>query len=634
MRVMKPISCMVTTKSSSHRHTGSGHPVASGVGDSDVQGPTGVFFWARSGGGHRTAKEGIKQQKIKEYAARGQALATHADYDITGEKVLSSVALPFFGGLGDIGVNAWDEAQKKGDLKFLERYASFGWLAEILLYPIVYFRVKWLLQDLHVEPQFIVSTQAFCLNAIMRAMQTVNKEKQWNMHMHVYLTDMPSKKAIHFFPSIKKVTQDRDLRRMLTLHAPAPILKQGQSAQEFWRKYCGKVNVITDEQFPIREAFLETEALKERLEQGVVEVKLKLNHPSETDILQAGLTETASEAVEVDNSEITLQIRDQDKLAFLMLGSQPTTQSVLSWLHTFVKTKQGDEADLDTDLENQRYLFLYCGVAHTDDTRNPLLDAVHAEIARLKEAGKLPTDLNIVPFTNQSADEIALLMARSDVSITRSGGATSMELLQLHEADLPKRENKLTLIHSEALSVPEDARHSLDHEAFARKIVLDIQEQLGEGGALLDDPELQGIKEEMEHFCQQLGYSKKKSQRMVDNVLRMYLHADTAGGRADVARPDLEEVFAAWKQTKLLAKAPNSADVKIEAEMKRLRQNAKYQDLEIIALRQLAIEKVLTREGIVLWEGGNAKYLQKKIGAHVTNPQYAQGLLTTSFIQS
>lgn len=627
MEVTKTTFCMASTQSPSHRQIDSSHYVAPRIDDSDVQEPTGVFFWARSGGGHRTAKEGIKQQKIKEYAARGQALATHADYDITGEKILSSIVLPFFGGLGDIGVNAWDEAQKKGDLKFLERYASFGWLAEVLLYPIVYFRVKWLLQDLHVEPKFVVSTQAFCLNAIMRAMQTVNKEKQWNMHMHVYLTDMPSKKAIHFFPSIKKVTQDRDLRHMLTLHAPAPILKNGQSAQEFWRKYCGKVHVITDEQFPIREAFLETEALKNRLEQEVLEVKLKLNHSSEADILKAGLTEAASEIVDVDDSKITLQIRDQDKLAFLMLGSQPTTQSVLSWLHTFVKTKQGDEADRG----HQRYLFLYCGVAHTDDIRNPLLDAVHAEIVRLKEVGALPSDLNIVPFTNQSADEIALLMARSDVSITRSGGATSMELLQLHEADLPKRDNKLTLIHSEALSAPEDAVHLLDHEAFARKIAQDIHEQLGKRGALLNDPELLGIKEEMGRFCQQLGYSKKNSQLMIDNVLRMYLHAGTKEGRADLMRKDLEEVFAAWKQTKLLAKVPSSADVKIEAEMKRLRQNAKYQDVEIIALRQLAIEKVLTREGIVLWEGGNAKYLQKKIGAHVTNPQYAQGLLKDSF---
>jgi hypothetical protein len=119
-------------------------------------------------------------------------------------------------------------------------------------------------------------------------------------------------------------------------------------------------------------------------------------------------------------------------------------------------------------------------------------------------------------------------MARSDVTITRSGGATSMELLQLHNADLPKRKNKFTLIHAEA-------EKSLEYRA------------------------------------------------------------------------------------------------KIDSEIARMKTKDKYKHMKPTEMRSLATEKVLCKEGIVLWEAGNAKYLQEKIGAHVVIPEYSIELLENSF---
>jgi len=588
-----------------------------------VQDPSGVFFWARSGGGHRTAKEGVKQQKIKEAREQGKTFRVQEDLDITGDRVLSSIKLPFVGGLGDIGVKQWDEAQKKGDLKFLERYASWGWIGEIIFYPLVYFKVKWLLQDLKVQPEFVVSTQAFCLNAIMRAMQTVNKEKSWNMHMHVYLTDMPSKKAIHFFPSIRKVTDDNDLSKLITLHAPPPLRKPGQTEADekaFWTKHCGKINVITNEQFPIREAFLDTGKLRRRLEAPIVDVQIKVNEASEKELLTQAMARGATH--EVADNQVTYKIRDKDKLGFLMLGSQPTTQSVLNWLHTMVQ--QGQNAPIRPDDDTQRYFFLYCGVPHTQETRNPLFDEVTATIKKYKDAGKLPPNFNIVPFTNQDADEIALLMARSDLSITRSGGATTMELLQLHQADLPKRPNKLTLIHSEALQAKDLVPPTIDHAEIAKKITKDMAQVCG-NRKLLNQPEWNQIKVEMMHFCRNLGYSPKKSERIVENVLRLYTSKD-------VAAENIEEIFKEMKKlSQIMTKKLPKHEVRIDQEMQRMQQKAKYQALALPQLRQLAIENVLMKEGIVLWESGNAKYLQRKIGAHVVNPQYATNLIEQSF---
>lgn len=590
------------------------------------QDPVGVFFWARSGGGHRTAKEGVKQQKIKEYAAKGKTLDVRHDYDVTSEKVLNSVKIPFLGGLGDLGVNAWDEAQKKGDLQFLKMYASLGWIGEIIFYPLVYFKVKWMLQDLKVEPEFIVSTQAFCLKAMAHAIQTVNKEKNWNMHMNVYLTDLPSKKAIHFFPSIRRAAADKDLRKLITLHAPPPLLKVNQTSEDeknFWKEHCGKVKVITDENFPIREAFLETGRLKARLEQPSVQVKIKTGNAQEADGIHAGLSDTALAATEFSEGHVSLNIQDKDKVAFLMLGSQPTTQSVLNWLQTFVQSSKETEVN-----DRQHYFFLYCGVSHTEQTRNPLLDAVSDEINRLKKEGLLAPHFSIVPFTNQQADEIALLMTRSDVSITRSGGATSMELLQLHQADLPKRADKLTLIHSEAALLHEEVSRIYDTSAFADKIKKEIAAQVSKR-ALLGSDEWTWIKGELETFCREQGYSEKKSQSIAGSILRLYSYAPE-----DAESPDLNKVLDSLKKHAKFSSKKHEMDEKtIEEKMKLMQQKAKYQELSLVVLRQLAIENILTKDGIVLWEAGNAKYLQKKIGAHVVNPQYAKELIDQSFFE-
>ncbi len=584
--------------------------------------PIGVFFWARSGGGHRTAKEGVKQQKIKEYAAQGKTLDTKADYDIT-DKVLNLVQLPFAGGLGDLGVKSWDEAQKKGDLRFLERWASLQWIGEIIFYPLVYFRVKCLLQDLRVEPEFVVSTQAFCLNAIMRAMQSVNKEKKWNMHMHVYLTDMPSKKATHFFPSIKKVADDESLRPLITVHAAPPLLKPGQTekdAARFWEKYCGKVKVITNEKFPIREAFLETGVLKKRLEQPTVNVRLKLNHPSEASVIQSGLNATAKASCHFDEATASISVKNEDKVGFLMLGSQPTTQSVLNWLHTFVASSK-KSAPKEGEKHVQHYLFLYCGASHTSSVRNPLLDAVEEEIRKLS----LPPHFNIIPFTNQEAEEIALLMARNDISITRSGGGTAMELLQLHEADIPKRPNKRTLIHTEAKQDLAALNRIRDHKEFREKIVAEIAQQTN-NKSLMGSAEWKAIRNDMRKFVQGLGYSANKSRLIVDNILSLYSGKDT---------PDLEEIFNGLQQNaKLLSERAAKREKKIREEMRRMKEKSKYQDMTLADLKTLAVERVLTREGIAVWEASNAKYLKKKLGATVVNPEYAAGIIDSSFFKT
>ncbi len=543
---------------------------------------TGLLFWARSGGGHRTAMRAVEQQKRLEYNGN---LTAH-EVDVTGPKIL--------GFLGDLAVNAWDSAQTSGNISYLERHAWWGWLAEILMYPIVYFRTKWLLQSLAVEPEFVVSTQAFCINAIVSAMRTVNHERGWNMHMDVYLTDMPSKKASHFFPSVKKLSNDESLCRLVTLHAAKPITKANETEEEFWKKYIGKVKVITSDQFPIRQAFLKVEDLKNKLSQPALDIPFVLNRENE--------------------GPINAHIKQEDKLAFLMLGSVPTTESVHEWLKIFVKeSKEGRH------LNRTNHFFIYCGKPESN-----LWKSIKAEIETLKAQGKIPDNCNIVPFTDQQDPVIALLMARCDLSITRSGGITSMELYHLAMSDIPKRPNKKTLIHSEGLFFPKKAVP--DAKEFVDSILTEVATHMA-NRRLLSSPEWQEVRKKMIDYLITLGYSKEQSKELTEKVLEYYAYSNE-----NAAIKSLEATFKEFQQEAekfSQERAPSRA--KIDAQMRKMMQKGAYQALDMSALRNLAIQRVLIKEGIALWEGGNAKYLAKTIGAEVTNPHFAKDSLKSFF---
>jgi hypothetical protein len=581
--------------------------------------PSAVFFSARLGGGHVTAKNAIKEELVE----KNPRLDTSADIDITGNKVLNSVWLPFVGRLGDYGADAWNNAQKAGDLGYLRRFASLGWLGELLLYPIVYFRVKSLLQEMQNEPRFIISSQAFCLNAIANAVRTVNQQKKWNMHIDVYLTDLPSKKAIHFFPSIRRVSGNARLRDLVCLHSPKPMLKTGQTEEQFWRHHVGNVHVITTEHYPIRKAFLQTDALAEKLSKKSFDVSIRLNRPEEMHIIDCGIgVEKAAVPLEAPKS-YTINVKKEDKVGFLMLGSQPTTESVLSWLRTFADASAEKAAG-----SHQHYLFLYCGAPDTPQAKNPLLESVYKELEKMRKAGHIPPHMHFVPFTNQDADQIALLMARSDLTITRSGGATSMELLQLHQAkDLPKRPNKCTLIHSEALTRTKDIALLKHLESSFERLVKNIDQQRGDEAAL-SGADWEHIATEMRGICQKLGIPREKVKSIVSQILSLYQR----GG--EHPHEFIQRLLRALEDSIATSSREGSArERKISSKIAHLRKKEAYKGVLEPELRKRAIEKLLVDEGIVLWESKNASYLERSMGAHVVNPEYAKPIVLDTFFQ-
>lgn len=370
-----------------------------------------LFIWSRGGGGHKA----VMEAKMQELEERG-------DYefialDMMGEEFLNSLVFPIIGKMGDFAVSIWNDAQKAGDVRKQKIVSSLQWLAEIVFTPFVYRRMRRFLLSRKTPLKGIIVTQALCNAGIASAIRTVNRKRGWNMRLDLWMSDLPTEKAIHFFYSIRKIGRSQSLSDLVTLYSPPPYAKDTLiKGKEFdwWQKWVGKVRVITDQPYPIRKAFLDQPSLIGKA------VHLQLRSAGQ--------------------KPLCFHIEGRDKVATLMLGSQPSVQAVLDYVDVMIKLS------IEEDLQRKKqkmisdtryYFFVFCGTGLAKDY-------LISEVRKRTVSPNFPLFLTIVPFSLQTDQELAPLLARSDVTLTRSGGATSMELMHLN------REKKgLTLIHSE-----------------------------------------------------------------------------------------------------------------------------------------------------------------------------------------
>jgi hypothetical protein len=121
----------------------------------------------------------------------------------------------------------------------------------------------------------------------------------------------------------------------------------------------------------------------------------------------------------------------QDFVACVLLGSQPAFGATLSYVKKFMRLAK------EVEQRAPLHLFIFCG--HHQLGERSLLSQVSDLIVRLKD---YPSQLTIIPLSFQTDQLIAPLFHRSDLTCTRSGGQTAMELMCLMRGEM--------WIHSEA----------------------------------------------------------------------------------------------------------------------------------------------------------------------------------------
>ncbi len=572
-----------------------------------------VFIWSPLGGGHKTAKEALQEQIQTEYAACGQYIDT-TTYDINFITLINSISIPFFGNLGDFATKTWNDAQKLGNLTRLKQGAKYGWIPELILYPFVYAHVRSILEKMESEPKHIICTQAFCLNAIAKAVLAINHQKGWNTKVDVYITDIPSKDAIHFLPSIKKaISAGPAVKEIIRIHAPQPLTNKNEI--DFWQEHCGTTDVITDSQYPIRKAFLQTEHLKQELEKETIPFNIRMNHKkSEKKILKNGIQNLIQ--VRFTDEAVTIPIHKQDKVAFIMLGSQPTQESILNWVEQFIEAQHAAVNNANTHATTKNtYIFVYCGPATSPQNQNTLLEEVDRYIDQLRDDNKLPQNCNIIPFSQQPPEFVALALARADWTVTRTGGATTMELHNLFKSGVVQREKKTTILHSEALQYNLTL---MQQKNRLRK----IKEMISLPKSFkLSSTEITKIEIECVSLLRDHGYTQEKSiettQTLIQSILsdknksreeRLYKFNKTFDALIELSRIQFN----------------SKQETEIQSYVQALLKKPKHQNKTEEEIYQLAIQKLQLNEGMFLWEAKNAKCLINKIGAIVSNPELAQ----------
>ncbi|HSW72809.1 MAG TPA: hypothetical protein VLG44_05330 [Chlamydiales bacterium] len=312
---------------------------------------------------------------------------------------------------GKPAIEIWNNSQKTGNIKNLERLIYLQKFAEVIIWPAMFL---WMLGYIHKKKlDLVIDTQPLATSAILRAIRFYSWLKKKTVVFEKVIVDLPTSKATHYFDSIKKIPQkDKAFLRLITI---PPLLENGETSEEFWQKNCAlsEKNVCYQEYY-IRQGFHPYHKLQRPKEDYEVEIAYK--HPKELEYLK-DICKKTKEPFQVQGNNVRFTIGKNDRLVTILLGSQPAYSATLNYVKNMVEVGKGDPT-------RKYHIFVFCA-DHTENAPS-LFQLMHDLIIQMKD---LPPNFSVIPLSFQDESVIASLFFRSDLTITRSGGQTSLELM-------------------------------------------------------------------------------------------------------------------------------------------------------------------------------------------------------------
>lgn len=419
-----------------------------------------LYLYSSGGGGHKSAKEAEMERDFKSLmehvnVAIEENGVLNIDVDINtkdlrkGSSLINDERLKnpaklsewcqriglvkdidvlhdFLGKVGIWATSQWDQAQQEGDVVKQESLASQQWLSDLFFGPVIF--ISTLLSLVSLKPKQIVSTQAMATPSILLAIKLYNlffKAKgDQEVKLHLYMTDMPTEYAQHFFSSLKRIT-DFEGKDCLVLHAP----KVDEGAD--WQKLCGlpneRVKELDVHELPVRLDFLKAvNDYQPNLEHPSVEIKV--SDQQELMLLHEVMHYQAGNACDLGNKDaqgvqlLNYQMKPEDKGMFIMLGSQPTKSAIESYVQEYLELARANP-------NTHHHLFTFTGKFEKEG------DCFYKQlISYIKNQPNWPSNLSVVPLSYQTSKQLVSLEMACD-TITRSGGGTTMELLVLNEVN-------------------------------------------------------------------------------------------------------------------------------------------------------------------------------------------------------
>jgi len=372
--------------------------------------PKKLLIITSSGGGGLIQTANAKEQ---------EALAKDPNLIIIRRDLLKEW-VPF----GSFCIHIWNSSQKQGKVLAQMLCVKGQPLGDVLLYPSIFFYALYTFFKEDVDE--IIDTQPLGTSAIVRALNIFNRKRKKSVHIDKVLVDLPTRQATHFFRPIKKLS--KKLRHLLQLTTIAPLLEEGETAEEFWQETCGlSEKEINLEEVYVRQAFSQFKGKSRPL--NSMSIKVRYKGQEELKLMRSSFEKGPIQAT-IEENEVDFLVESKDRMVTILLGSQPASEGTLSYVKKF--------AEIAKEFPQQViHLFVFC--ADHKEGEDTLFSKAADLVSRIKD---YPKNLSIIPFSFQKESVIAPLFYRSDITCTRSGGQTAMELMCVSTGEI--------WIHSEA----------------------------------------------------------------------------------------------------------------------------------------------------------------------------------------
>lgn len=360
--------------------------------------PKKLLIITSSGGGGLIQTANAKEQEF---------LAKDSELVIVRRDLLKDWA-PF----SNFMINFWNQAQKSGKIWAQMICVKGQFIVDFFLFPYIFFHTLSILfkeEDVY----HIIDTQPLGTSAIIKAVRIFNQRRGKNVRVEKVLVDLPTKEATHFFRQIKKLS--RRNRKLLQLTTIAPLLEEGETAEQFWQMTCGlSEKEVNCEEVYVRQAFQQYKG-KERPAEPLL-IKVQTKNEEEIELMQKTFNRGSVKS-KIQGSEVEFQIAPEDRMVTILLGSQPAAEATVNYVKRFISIAR-EFSQVIT------HLFVFCA------DHKPAEKSLFRQIVDLSsEIKDYPKNLSIIPFSFQNESVIAPLFYRADITCTRSGGQTAMELM-------------------------------------------------------------------------------------------------------------------------------------------------------------------------------------------------------------
>ena len=331
-------------------------------------------------------------------------------------KIIKKDLLRDWGGpLGVLGVHMYNWTQRSGSVFLTNILVACNMAAERVFYPLV---MIYLLSTLFKNKiDRVIDNQVMNTSCLIKAIRIYNRMAGKKILLEKVLVDLPTKKYRKILKSIKSLSRkDKKFIRIFTIE---PLLEEENSYEEFWQKYCAiSEKQIVYKKYIIRESFKKLQGHPKPA--GNFDFGIAFSSEKEKDIMGKCFEKgSIVKKNEEKKNFLSFTIKPEDKLFVILLGSNPSSSAVYNYVKGIID-RVGDFSKKD----ELYHLFVFAD--KFSDKKESLFYQIYNLISSYEN---YPENLSIIPMSFQKDDVIAPLFYRSDLTITRSGGHTIMELM-------------------------------------------------------------------------------------------------------------------------------------------------------------------------------------------------------------